>query len=228
MKPIAAKIDKEHLYPKEQIKKMGELGLLAIAIPESLGGTGLDYLAYAIAMEEISRGCASTGVIMSVNNSLFVGPIEKFGNDSQKQKYIQPFATGDQVGCFALSEPGNGSDAGAASTTAKKVGDKFSLNGTKSWITNGYESAAGVVFATTDKSKKHKGISAFIVDKPTPGLTLGKKEDKLGIRGSSTCLLMFEDCMVPAENMLGEPGMGFKIAMMSLGNFRIFIFYNKM
>lgn len=217
MKPIAAKIDKEHLYPKDQIKKMGELGLMAVATPESLGGTGLDYLAYSIAMEEISRGCASAGVIMSVNNSLFLGPIEKFGNNKLKEKYVQPFATGDQVGCFALSEPGNGSDAGAASTVAKKVGDKYLLSGTKSWITSGYESKAGVVFATTDKSKKHKGISAFIVDKPTPGLTLGKKEDKLGIRGSSTCLLMFEDCEVPAENILGEPGMGFKIAMMSLG-----------
>lgn len=225
MKPIAAKIDREHLYPKEQIKKMGELGLLGITAPESLGGTGLDYIAYAIAMEEISRGCASAGVIMSVNNSLFLGPIEKFGNKEQREKYIPPFTSGDPVGCFALSEPGNGSDAGAASTTAKKVGDKYSLNGSKSWITNGYESAGAIVFATTDKSKKHKGISAFIVDKPTPGLTLGKKEDKLGIRGSSTCLLMFEDCMVPAENMLGEPGMGFKIAMMSLGNIKKYSCY---
>ena len=217
MKPIAAKLDKEHLFPKEQIKKMGELGLLAVAVPEELGGTGLDYLAYAIALEEISRGCASTGVIMSVNNSLYLGPLEKFATQKQKEKYIQPFTNGDKVGCFALSEPGNGSDAGAASTTAKSDGNKFILNGTKSWITNAFEAEGIVVFATTDKSKKHKGISAFIVDKPTEGLSLGKKEDKLGIRASSTCSLIFEDCAVPAENMLGDPGMGFKIAMMTLG-----------
>ncbi|XP_058790347.1 short-chain specific acyl-CoA dehydrogenase, mitochondrial isoform X2 [Phymastichus coffea] len=221
LKPIAAKIDREHLFPKEQIKKMGELGLLAVTVPESLGGTGLDYLAYAIAMEEISRGCASTGVIMSVNNSLYLGPIDKFGNEKQKEKYIRPFTSGDKIGCFALSEPGNGSDAGAASTMAKNDGDKYILNGTKCWITNGYEANGIVVFATTDKSKKHKGISAFIVDKPTSGLSLGKKEDKLGIRGSSTCSLIFEDCPVPSENLLGEPGMGFKIAMMMLDAGRI-------
>lgn len=217
MKPIAAKIDREHLFPKEQVKKMGDLGLLAMAVPESLGGTGLDYLAYAIAMEEISRGCASTGVIMSVNNSLYLGPLQQFANEKQREKYIRPFTSGDKIGCFALSEPGNGSDAGAASTMAKSTGDKYVLNGTKSWITNGFEASGIVVFATTDKSKKHKGISALIVDKPTQGLSLGKKEDKLGIRGSSTCSLIFEDCQVPAENILGEPGMGFKIAMMTLG-----------
>ncbi|KAJ8678508.1 hypothetical protein QAD02_014295 [Eretmocerus hayati] len=221
LKPIAAKIDREHLFPKAQIKKMGELGLLAMTVPESLGGSGLDYLAYAIAMEEISRGCASTGVIMSVNNSLYLGPLDKFGNDEQKEKYIVPFTKGDRLGCFALSEPGNGSDAGAASTVAKLSGDHYVLNGTKSWITNGYEATGVVVFATTDKSKKHKGISALLVDKPTEGLSLGKKEDKLGIRGSSTCSLIFEDCPVTAENILGEPGMGFKIAMMSLDAGRI-------
>ncbi|XP_022901039.2 short-chain specific acyl-CoA dehydrogenase, mitochondrial [Onthophagus taurus] len=221
LKPIASKIDKEHLYPKEQIKTMGELGLMAVEVPESYGGTGLDYLAYAIAMEEISRGCASCGVIMSVNNSLYLGPILHFGNDSQKQKYITPFTTGEKVGCFALSEPGNGSDAGAASTTATLKGDSYILNGTKAWITNGYESEASVVFATTDKSMKHKGISAIITSKPTPGLDLGKKEDKLGIRGSSTCSLIFEDCSIPKENLLGQPGMGFKIAMMTLDSGRI-------
>ncbi|GLV32095.1 Activator-recruited cofactor subunit 42 [Carabus blaptoides fortunei] len=221
LKPIAAKVDREHLYPKEQIKKMGELGLMAIAVPEEFGGTGLDYLAYAIAMEEISRGCASAGVIMSVNNSLYLAPILQWGSPEQKEKYLKPFTTGDKVGCFALSEPGNGSDAGAASTTAKLNGDKYVLNGTKSWITNGVESEAGIVFATTDKSKKHKGISAFIVPKPIPGLELGKKEDKLGIRGSSTVLLIFEDCSIPKENLLGDPGLGFKIAMMSLDAGRI-------
>lgn len=221
LKPIAAKLDREHLYPNEQIKKMGELGLMGVEIPEELGGTGLDYLAYAIATEEISRGCASCGVIMSVNNSLYLGPLLKFGNTAQKEKYITPFTQGVKIGCFALSEPGNGSDAGAASTVAKELPDGWLINGTKAWITNGFESEAAVVFATTDKSKKHKGISAFIVDKPTEGLSMGKKEDKLGINASSTCSLIFEDCRVPSDNMLGDPGMGFKIAMMTLDAGRI-------
>ncbi|XP_024939763.1 short-chain specific acyl-CoA dehydrogenase, mitochondrial isoform X2 [Cephus cinctus] len=200
---------------------MGELGLMAIAIPESVGGTGLDYLAYAIAMEEISRGCASAGVIMSVNNSLYLGPIDKFGTKDQKEKYITEFVSGEKIGCFGLSEPGNGSDAGAASTTAKLEGNYYKINGTKCWITNAFESRAGVLFATTDKSLKHKGISAFIFNNPTDGLTLGKKEDKLGIRGSSTCSLIFEDSLIHAENLLAKPGMGFKIAMMTLDAGRI-------
>ncbi|CAH0548569.1 unnamed protein product [Brassicogethes aeneus] len=221
LKPIASKIDREHLYPKEQIKKMGELGLMGISVPEELGGTGLDYLAYAISLEEISRGCASAGVIMSVNNSLYLGPIMEWGTKEQKEKYITPYTDGNKVGCFALSEPGNGSDAGAASTTAKLEGTNYVLNGTKSWITNGYESEASVVLATTDKSLKHKGISAIIVPKPIEGLELGKKEDKLGIRGSSTCSLMFENCKVSKENLLGETGFGFKIAMKTLDAGRI-------
>lgn len=198
---------------------MADLGLMGLCIPEALGGTGLDYLAYAIAMEEISRGCASAGVVMSAHNSLYLGPIDKFGTDKQKQDYVRPFVTGEKIGCFALSEPGNGSDAGAANTTAKMENAAFVLNGTKSWITNAFEAKAIVLFATTDKSKKHKGISAFIVDSPTAGLSLGKKENKLGIRGSSTCSLIFEDCQVPKDRILGEPGMGFKIAMMTLGAF---------
>ncbi|CAH4027878.1 short-chain specific acyl-CoA dehydrogenase, mitochondrial [Pieris brassicae] len=221
LKPNAAKYDREHLYPEEAINKMGELGLMAIATPEELGGSGLDYLAYAIALEEISRGCASAGVIMSVNNSLYLGPLLYCGTDQQKAEFVTPFCMGDSVGCFALSEPGNGSDAGAASTTAKDAGDKWVINGTKCWITNGYESKAAVIFATTDKSMKHKGISAFIVPKPIKGLELGKKEDKLGIRGSSTCSLIFEDCSIPKESILGQPGMGFKIAMMTLDAGRI-------
>lgn len=185
------------------------------------GGTGLDYLAYAIAMEEISRGCASAGVIMSAHNTLYLGPIDSFGNDAQKKAFVEPYTTGVKVGSFALSEPGNGSDAGAASTTATLKGDRWVLNGTKAWITNGYESGAAVVFATTDKSLKHKGISAFIVPKGSGGFSLGKKEDKLGIRGSSTCNLIFEDCEIPKENILGEPGYGFKIAMKTLDAGRI-------
>ena len=227
LKPIAAKIDREHKFPGEQLEKMADLGLFAITMPESLGGTGLDYLAYAIVMEEISRGCASTGVIISVMNSLYLGPIEKFGSREQKEKYITGFLKDKKIGCFALSEPGNGSDAGAASTIAQLKGSNYIINGTKSWITSGYEAEGIVLFATTNKAEKHKGISSFIVDKPTQGLSLGKKEDKLGIRGSSTCSLIFEDCPVPAENILGKPGMGFKIAMMTLGEIRFFIFIFK-
>lgn len=221
LQPVAGKLDKEHIFPKEQLKRMGELGLMAIATPEKYGGAGLDYLAYAIAMEEISRGCASCGVIMSVNNSLYLGGLLKYGNESQKEIFAVPFTKGDRIGCFALSEPGNGSDAGAASTTARLEGDHWVLNGTKAWITNGYEAEAGLVIATTDKSKKHKGISCFIIPKPTPGLTLGKKEDKLGIKGSSTCNLILEECKVPKENLLGQPGDGFKIAMTILDAGRI-------
>lgn len=219
--PNASKFDREHLYPKEQIEKMGELGLMGISVPENYKGTGLDYLAYSIAMEEISRGCASAGVIMSVNNSLYLGPLQTFGNEEQKQKYITPYTDGKKVGCFALSEPGNGSDAGAASTVAVLKGDHYVLNGTKCWITNGYEAESCIVFATTDKSLKHKGISAFIVPKGITGFSLGKKEDKLGIRGSSTCSLIFEDCQIPKENLLGQPGLGFKIAMQTLDAGRI-------
>ncbi|XP_059844325.1 short-chain specific acyl-CoA dehydrogenase, mitochondrial isoform X2 [Hypanus sabinus] len=211
--PIAAQLDKEHKFPAEQVKKMGELGLLAMDVSEKYGGAGLDYLAYAIALEEISRGCASTGVIMSVNNSLYLGPILKFGSEEQKHKWISPFTNGTKIGCFALSEPGNGSDAGAALTTARLDGDSWILNGTKAWITNSWEASAAIVFATTDKALKHKGISAFLVPMPTPGLSLGKKEDKFGIRASSTASLIFEDCRLPRDSILGEPGIGFKIAM---------------
>lgn len=219
--PVAKEIDKSHRFPAEQIKKMGELGLLSIPIPEKYGGTGLDYLAYAIGMEEISRGCASCGVIMTVNNTLYLAPVLYFGSEEQKEKFIRPFTTGEKIGCFALSEPGNGSDAAAATTTAKLVGDKWILNGTKNWITNGPDADAAIVFATTDKGLKHKGISAFIVEKGTPGFSYGKKEDKLGIRGSSTCSLIFEDCAIPKENLLGGEGLGFKIAMMTLDAGRI-------
>ncbi|XP_064087637.1 short-chain specific acyl-CoA dehydrogenase, mitochondrial-like [Macrobrachium nipponense] len=219
--PNAGKYDKDGKFPMEVIKKMGDLGLMGLVAPEELGGTGMDYLAYAIAMEEISRGCATAGVIMSVNNSLYFGPLLGFANEKQKEQWIIPFTTGERVGCFALSEPGNGSDAGAASTVAKGFGDTYLLNGTKAWITNGYESEATIVFATTDKAKKHKGISAFAVPKPTKGLSLGKREDKLGIRASSTCNLIFDDCEIPAENMVGAPGMGFKIAMVTLDGGRI-------
>lgn len=221
LKPVAAKLDQEHKYPAEQIKALGELGLMGVFVPDSDGGAGLDVLSYAIAMEEISRGCASCGVIMSVNNSLFCDPIQKYGSAHLKKLFLEPYASGQKLGCFALSEPGNGSDAAAAKTTATKTADSYILNGTKAWITNGYEANAAVVFATTDMNAGNKGISAFVVPMPTPGLSLGKKEEKLGIRASSTCNLIFEDCPIPKENLLGEEGFGFKIAMSTLDGGRI-------
>ncbi|MBL92899.1 MAG: acyl-CoA dehydrogenase [Myxococcales bacterium] len=219
--PLAGEFDQKHLFPENQVKKLAELGLMSVAVEERWGGSGLDNLAYAVAMEEISRGCASVGVVMSVNNSLYCDPVSKKATDAQKENFLKPFATGEKLGCFALTEPGNGSDAGAASTTAVRDGDEWVINGTKSWITNGYEADATIVFATTDKSQKHRGISAFLVPMPTSGLSLGKKEDKLGIRASSTCNLIFEDCRIPSDNLLGEPGEGFKIAMMTLDGGRI-------
>ena len=221
LKPIAHITDKEHKFPGEAIRAMGDLGLMSVAIDSEYGGTGMDYKAYAIAMEEISRGCASAGVIMTVNNTLYCAPVEKYGTHEQKEKYLTPFARGEKLGCFGLSEPGNGSDAGAASTSATLEGDSWVLNGEKCWITNAHEADAAVVFATTDKSQKHKGISAFLVDKGTDGFTVGKKEDKLGICGSSTANLIFDNCRIPKENMLGPPGSGFKIAMITLDIGRI-------
>ena len=172
-------------------------------------------------MEEVSRGCASTGVIMTVNNSLYLAPVDKHAREDQVDQWVRPFASGAKLGCFGLSEPGNGSDAGAASLMAREDGDHYVLNGTKAWITNAHEADAAVVFATTDKSQKHKGISAFLVEKGTPGFSIGAKEDKLGIRASSTANLIFEDCRIPKSSMLGEAGMGFKIAMVTLDGGRI-------
>ena len=224
--PQAAGFDRDHAFPEGPVKKLAEMGFMGIAIKEEDGGSGFDNLAYAIAMEEISRGCASTGVVMSVNNSLYCDPVSKNATPEQKKTFLAPFASGQKLGCFALSEPGNGSDAGAASCTATVVNDPelgecWELNGTKAWITNGYEADAAVVFATTDKTAKHKGISAFLVPMPIKGLSLGKKEDKLGIRASSTCNLIFEGCRIPKDSMLGAPGAGFKIAMGTLDGGRI-------
>ncbi|EWM24154.1 short-chain specific acyl- mitochondrial [Nannochloropsis gaditana] len=155
--PNAAQWDREHVFPADQVKAIGEMGLMGVSVPEEYGGAGMDYMAYAIAIEELSRGCASTGVIASVNNSLYCGPVAQFGTDEQKDTWLTPYASGSQIGCFGLSEPGNGSDAGAASTTAVLEGEEFVLNGSKAWITNAHEASAAIVFATTDKSLKHKG-----------------------------------------------------------------------
>ena len=226
--PNAGRWDKEHAVPSPIIAQLAELGLMGINVPSEYNGSELDALSYAIAMEEISRGCASVGVIMSAQNSLYLFPIQKFGSDLLKEQYVAPYAqcvTDDdnslKIGCFGLSEPGNGSDAGAASTTAKLDGEQWVLNGTKAWITNAHESSAAVVFATTDKALKHKGISAFVVPMDTEGFSLGAKEDKLGIRASSTANLIMDNVRIPKENLIGEQGMGFKIAMTTLDGGRI-------
>jgi len=221
--PIATQIDKEHRYPAEQVKALGELGMMGISVSSEYGGSEMDTISYVIAMEEISKGCASTGVIMSVNNSLYCYPVEKFGSPEQKEKFLTPVASGEVPGCFMLSEPGNGSDAGAASCTAVLTddGDYYVLNGAKAWITNAHDAKYGVVLATTDKTQKHRGISAFVVDMQSEGISIGKKEDKLGIRASSTGTITFEDCKVPKSQLLGEEGAGFKVAMTTLDAGRI-------
>lgn len=219
--PIAAKIDKSGEFPTAQVKKLADLGFLGIAVDEEWGGAGLDNLSYAIAMEEISAGCASTGVIMSVNNSLVCDPISRFGNDDQKKKFLKPLAAGKLLGCFALSEPGSGSDAMGMRTTAILQGDFYVVNGTKNWITNGKEAEICVLIAHSDPSERSKGITALIVDRRESPYGIGKVEDKLGIKGSSTTSLVFDECKVPVANRLGAAGDGFKIAMSTLDGGRI-------
>ncbi|GAV25517.1 acyl-CoA dehydrogenase [Carboxydothermus islandicus] len=219
--PSAAERDEEERFDREIFNKMAELGLTGIPWPEEYGGAGMDYIAYAIAVEELSRVCASTGVTLSAHVSLGSFPIFKYGTDEQKEKYLKPLALGEKLGAFGLTEPSAGSDAGSLKTTAVRDGDYYVLNGSKIFITNGGEAEIYVVFATVDKSKGHKGISAFIVEKGTPGFSFGKKEKKLGIRSSPTVELVFENCRIPKENLLGEEGQGFKIALSTLDGGRI-------
>lgn len=213
LKPRAKEIDEKCEIPQEIIKQLAELGLFGVHVPEEYGGAGMDYIAYSIVIEELSRGCASTGVLVSAHTSLVVDPILKYGTEEQKKKYLVPLAQGEKIGAHAMTEPGAGTDVTSISTTAKKEGDYYILNGTKHFITNAKEADVFLVFAMTDKEKKHKGMSAFIVERGTPGFEVTKFEHKLGIRGSSTGELVFEDCKVPAENLLGEEGQGFYIAM---------------
>ncbi len=222
IKPLAEKVDKEHYFPKETIAKLAELGLMGVAVPEEYGGAGMDNVCYVLALEAVSRYCASTGVIMSVNNSLACDPILRYGTEEQKKEYLTPMAKGEKLGCLGLTEPNAGSDAANISTTAKLVGDEWIVNGTKLFITNGGEANTCVLIAQTDKSKRHKGIVALIVDLDnTPGFKVGKLEDKLGIRGSSTAELIFEDAKIPKKNQLGEVGEGFKVALSTLDGGRI-------
>jgi len=213
--------DDAQRFPTEEIKKLGELGFLGMMVDPKYGGSGLDTLSYVIAMEEISKIDASTSVVMSVNNSLVCWGLEKFGSETQKEKYLTKLSTGEQIGAFCLSEPEAGSDATSQKTTAIDMGDHYIVNGTKNWITNGGTASTYIVIAQTDKDKKHRGINALIIEKGAPGFEIGPKENKLGIRGSDTHSLIFNDVKVPKENRIGEDGFGFKFAMKTLAGGRI-------
>ena len=221
VKPLAAEIDKTERFPEETEAAMAEMGLLGIPFPEEYGGAGMDNLSYAQCVEELSKVCASTGVIVSAHTSLGSTPIYLFGTEEQKKKYLVPLASGQKLGAFGLTEPGAGTDASGQKTTAVLEGDHYVLNGSKVFITNAGPADIYIVMAMTDKTKGNHGISAFIVEKGFPGFSIGKHEEKMGIRASSTCELIFENCIVPKENLLGEEGKGFKIAMMTLDGGRI-------
>lgn len=215
--------DTNAIYPAEHVKKLKELGFFGIITDEKYGGTGLDYLSYVLAISEFSKVDSSIGVILSVHNSLAVAGIERFGNEKQKQKYLPQLASGDKIGAFLLSEPEAGSDASSQRTTAIDKGDHYLINGTKNWITNANSGSIYLVVAQTHRDKKHHGINAFIVEKDTPGISLGPHEDKMGMRSSDTHSVMFSDVKVPKENRLGEDGFGFKFAMKMLDSGRISI-----
>ena len=221
VKPLAQELDEQERFPTETVEKMAAYGFLGIPVPKEWGGQGADTLAYAICVEELSRVCATTGVIVSAHTSLCADPIRKYGTQEQKEKYLVPLAAGRSLGAFGLTEPGAGTDAAGQQTKAVLRGDHYILNGTKIFITNGGVADTYVIFAMTDKSKGTKGISAFIVEKDFEGFSIGKKELKMGIRGSSTTELVFENCQVPKENLLGKEGKGFGIAMGTLDGGRI-------
>ena len=219
--PTAAERDKTKEFPADIIKQMGELGLMGMSVPPEYNGAGVDTISYSLALQEIGYACASTAIIMSVHNSVSCGPIYKFGSDFLKENYLKPLAAGTKLGCFAVTEPGAGSDPAGAKSTAKKDGNSYILNGTKAWITSGKNADVVVATAYTDKAKKHRGISTFVLEKGMPGFIIGPEEDKMGQRASDCTSLIFEDCRVPAENLLGEEGQGFIIAMTALDEGRI-------
>lgn len=219
--PLAAKIDSEHRHPKELIDKMAQIGLMGVAVSDEHGGSGMDNVSYALAIEEIARACASTAVIMSVNNSLVCDPISRYGSDAQKAKWLPDLASGKKLGCFAISEPEAGSDAAAQTTVATLDGEEWVIGGTKNWITNGPVADVCVLMAMTDKSLGHRGISAFILPMDAPGVSTSAPDDKLGIRGSKSCQIFLENVRLPKDALLGTLGKGFGVAMSTLDGGRI-------
>jgi butyryl-CoA dehydrogenase len=221
VKPLAKELDETGKFPRELIGKAAELGLTGVAFPEEEGGAGFDHIAYSIVIEEISRCCASTGVILSVQNSLFCDPIHRYGTSEQKNKFLLPFARGEKIGCYALTEPQAGSNAAALQTKAVQKGDSYVINGTKAWITNGGAADAAIVYVNTDPAKGEKGITAIVVEKGTPGFHVGKEEKKLGIHATACSELVFSDCTVPLANRIGSEGEGYKVALSTLDGGRI-------
>ena len=221
VKPLAEEVDEEERFPMETVEKMAEMGMMGIPIPEEYGGAGMDNLAYSMCVEELSKACGTTGIIVSAHTSLCCWPILEFGTEEQKKKYLPDLASGKKIGAFGLTEPSAGTDAAGQKTVAVENGDNYILNGSKIFITNAGKASVYIVFAMTDKSQGTKGISAFIVESGFPGFSIGKKEKKMGIKGSSTAELVFEDCVVPKANLLGKIGQGFRIAMATLDGGRI-------
>jgi butyryl-CoA dehydrogenase len=221
VKPLAKELDESDRFPRGTFKRAAELGLTGVALAEEEGGAGFDHIAYSIVIEEISRCCASTGVILSVQNSLYCDPIHRFGSEEQKKKFLVPFARGEKIGCYALTEPQAGSNAAALETKAVKKGNTYVINGTKAWITNGGAADAAIVYVNTDPAKGEKGITALVVEKGTAGFKVGKEENKLGIHATACCELVFTDCEVPTANRIGNEGEGYKVALSTLDGGRI-------
>lgn len=219
--PVAAQLDAEHRFPAEIVRELGKLGLMGVTVPEEYGGAGMDHVAYVLAMEEVARACASTAAIMSVNNSLVCDPILRFGTEEQKRRYLPVLATGQQIGCYCLTEPQAGSDAASLQTTARLDGDRWVLNGTKVFVTNAREAWVFIVFARTEEAPGAHGISAFILERDHPGVVVGKVERKMGLLASSTCEVLLQECRVPRESLLGPRGQGFKVALSTLDGGRI-------
>ena len=221
VKPLARELDETGHFPRDTIRKAAELGLTGVSISEKYGGASFDHISYAIVIEEISRVCASTGVILSVQNSLYCDPIDRFGTEEQKQRFLVPFARGEKIGCYALTEPQAGSNAAALTTRAVRKGDRYIVNGTKAWITNGGAADAAIVYVNTDPSKGERGITALVVERGTPGFKVGKEEKKLGINATACVELSFTECEVPVENRIGNEGEGYKVALSTLDGGRI-------
>jgi butyryl-CoA dehydrogenase len=221
VKPLAREIDETGHFPRETFRKAAALGLTAVALPESEGGAGFDHISYSIVIEEISRVCASTGVILSVQNSLYCDPIHRFGTQEQKKQFLLPFARGEKIGCYALTEPQAGSNAAALATNAVRQGGCYVINGAKAWITNGGVADAAIVYVSTDPAKGEKGITALLVERGTPGFHVGKEEKKLGIQATACTELSFTDCEVPVSNRIGNEGEGYKVALSTLDGGRI-------